>query len=64
MAKTARHITRKLIDDAKLRRLWPSHLTDAEIGRRMGHHPFALRRRAAKIGLPLRRQIWAEEARL
>lgn len=61
MAKIARHSRRKPIDDAKLRRLWPSRLTEAEIAKQLGHHRSVLRRRAVKIGLPSsRRTLWAE----
>jgi hypothetical protein len=61
MNKTTRHYAKKPIDDAKLKRLWVSHMTECNIAKEMGHHRNTLRRRAAKLGMPLRRKIWAKE---
>jgi hypothetical protein len=63
MTKVTRHFAKKKkLDDAKLRRLWPSRLPDAELVKRLGHHKWTLRRRAAKIGLPSsRRVLWAQD---
>ena len=64
MTKITRHFKRKpkCIDDAKLRQLWGTHMTDALLAEAMGHSPKTLRRRAVKIGLPSsRRKLWAEE---
>lgn len=61
MKKPSRNKPRK-IDDARLRKLWPSRLTDDGLAKAMGHTPSVLRRRATKLGLPLRRTIWAEGA--
>ncbi len=61
MSKGNRHQYRK-IDDALLRKLWPSHLTDAAIAEKMGHCRGVLRRRAVKIGLPSsRRKLWESQ---
>jgi hypothetical protein len=61
MAKIKRHFSRKKINDAELKRLWPSRLSDEELEKRLGHHKWTLRRRAVKIGLPSsRREIWSE----
>lgn len=50
------------INDAKLRELWPTRITYAELGKALGHHPKTLRRRAAKIGLPAqRRKLWRQQ---
>lgn len=58
MKKTDRRRTRK-IDDAKLKRLWASRMSEAALARAMGHHPGTLRRRAIKLGLPSsRRELW------
>jgi hypothetical protein len=65
MAKTAARPKRqpRSIDDAMLRQLWGSHMTDAVIAKAMGHAAKTLRRRAAKIGLPSsRRKLWDAEA--
>lgn len=59
MSKSSRHCK---IDDALLRKLWPSHLTDAAIAKKMGHHRWVIRRRAVKIGLPAsRRKLWENQ---
>jgi hypothetical protein len=60
MTKVIRHQPRK-IDDAMLRRLWSSRLSDCAVAKQMGHRPGVLRRRAAKLGLPPRREIWADK---
>ena len=53
----------KKIDDALLRKLWVSRLTEAEIAKKMGHRPYTLRRRAIKLGLPRsRRKMWRDQA--
>lgn len=59
--KIKRHFAKaKKIDDAKLRRLWGSRMSDTALAKEMGHHRYALRRRAIKLGLPAsRREIWA-----
>lgn len=58
--KTTRHFCRAKIDDAKLKRLWPSRMTEADLAKAMGHNRWTLRRRAVKLGLPSsRRAIWA-----
>jgi hypothetical protein len=55
----ALRLRRRKIDDAKLKELWQSRLTELQIGEIMGHDPSTLRRRAIKIGLPSsRREIW------
>jgi hypothetical protein len=60
MAKIVRHFKKKTIDDAKLRLLWKTRMTEADISEIMGHKPWVLRRRAVKIGLPSsRRKLWA-----
>jgi hypothetical protein len=47
------------VNDALLRKLWPTKLTDAAIAEKMGHARWVLRRRAVKIGLPSsRRKLW------
>ena len=63
MTKIKRHFSKKKINDAELKRLWPSRLTDAELAKRLGHHPWVLRRRIVKLGLPSsRRELWANQA--
>lgn len=53
---------KKKIDDAKLKRLWGCRLSDNDLAKAMGHHKFALRRRAVKLGLPSsRRKLWAAQ---
>jgi hypothetical protein len=56
------HATRKpkKIDDAELQRLWKSHMPERLIAEKMGHHRSVLRRRAIKLGLPARREIWSQ----
>lgn len=49
----------KRIDDNLLKKLWPTRLPDKELARRLGKHRGVLRRRAARLGLPLRRVIWS-----
>lgn len=61
--KITRHFSRKPIDDDKLKRLWPSRMSDCDLAREMGHKTWTVRRRAAKLGLPLRRKLWAGEVR-
>lgn len=64
MAKIVRHRKKKAIDDAELRRLWPSRMTEADMARQMGHTSSTLRRRAIKLGLPSsRRKLWAIETK-
>lgn len=49
----------KKIDDARLKKLWSSHVPERELEKLLGHHRWALRRRAIKLGLPSsRREIW------
>jgi len=63
MAKIKRHFSKKKINDAELKRLWPSRLSDEELEKRLGHHKWTLRRRAVKIGLPSsRRELWADQS--
>ena len=64
MTKITRHFAKKKkLDDAKLRRLWPSRLSDAELVKQLGHHKWTLRRRAIKLRLPSsRRELWAEQS--
>jgi hypothetical protein len=65
MAKLVRHSKKKTIDDAKLRQLWASRMTEADMAKTMGHSPWSLRRRAVKIGLPSsRRDLWAGKTQL
>lgn len=53
----------KPIDDDLLRKLWPSKLSDKELAEQMGHHRGAIRRRAARLGLPnSRRAMWSKQA--
>lgn len=60
MKKIIRHYAKAKIDDAKLKRLWPSRLSDVDLAKEMGHHRNTVRRRAAKLGLqPSRRELWA-----
>lgn len=60
MTKVIRHFShKKQIDDVELRRLWSSKLTDDAMAKRLGYSRSTLRRRAIKIGLPSRREIWA-----
>lgn len=63
MTKIKRHFARKKkINDAELRRLWPTHMTESAMAKKLDHSPSTLRRRAVKIGLPSsRRVIWAEQ---
>jgi len=49
------------IDDEKLKKLWPTRLPDKVLAVRMGHGLGALHRRARRLGLPYRRQIWGME---
>jgi hypothetical protein len=62
MTKITRHYAKKKkVDDAKLRRLWPSRLSDKELVKQLGHHTWTLRRRAIKLGLPSsRRELWGK----
>jgi len=58
--KVTRHFCRNKIDDAKLKKLWPSRMKEADVAKVMGHSRGVLRRRAIKLGLPSsRREIWA-----
>jgi hypothetical protein len=60
MTKITRHYTRAKVDDTKLKRLWASRMTEAELAKALGHHPWVLRRRAIKLGLPSsRKELWA-----
>lgn len=60
MTKITRHFCRSKIDDAKLKKLWPSRMKEADLAKAMGHTRWVLRRRAVKLGLPSsRREIWA-----
>ena len=61
MAKIKRHFLRRKLDDVKLKRLWPSRMTDSAIAKQMGTSRGSVRRRAIKIGLPLRRELWAHQ---
>lgn len=47
------------IDDDKLRKLWGLCISDYDLADRMGHMRGALHRRARKLGLGYRRNIWA-----
>lgn len=59
MTKIVRHFVRGRIDDAKLRKLWGSRISDENLAKAMGHHRSTLRRRAIKLGLPSsRRELW------
>jgi hypothetical protein len=59
VAKIKRHFAKKRMDDATLRRLWPSRMTECAMAKQMGHSFSTLRRRAIKLGLPSsRREIW------
>jgi len=62
MTKITRHFSKKKVDDAKLRRLWPTRMTDCAIAKMMGHSRGTVRRRAVKLGLPSRREIWADQS--
>lgn len=60
--KIKRHFSKKKIDDGKLKKLWPSRMTEPELAKAMGHHMWTLRRRAVKLGLPSsRRELWARQ---
>lgn len=62
MTKVERHFCRARIDDAKLKRLWASRMSEADLAKAMGHHRNVLRRRAVKLGLPSsRRELWAQQ---
>jgi hypothetical protein len=57
--KIKRHFAKAKIDDAKLKRLWPSRMSDEALAKALGHHRNVLRRRAIKLGLPSsRRELW------
>ncbi len=57
MAKPPR--THKKINDALLRKLWPTRMTEQRIAILMKHPRSVLRRRALKLGLQTRRrEIW------
>lgn len=59
VAKIKRHFAKKRLDDATLRRLWPTRITECAMAKQMGHSASTLRRRAIKIGLPSsRRKLW------
>lgn len=60
MTKINRHFARKKkIDDTRLKKLWGSRMSDADLAKMLGHHRSTLRRRAAKLGLPSsRRSLW------
>lgn len=62
MTKIKRHYTRmKDIDDAKLKRLWPSRMSECEMAKALGRHRNTVRKRAIKLGLPSsRRAMWEE----
>lgn len=61
MAKIKRQFSRKKLDDVKLKRLWPTRMTECAIAKQMGTSRGAVRRRAVKIGLPSsRRELWSE----
>ncbi|MDP3703068.1 MAG: hypothetical protein Q8R78_01580 [Candidatus Omnitrophota bacterium] len=63
VGRTAAHTFRRtaynLVDDAKLKELWPSPLPDRELAARLQHDISVLRRRAKALGLQSRRAIWA-----
>lgn len=59
--KIARHFSKKKIDDAKLKRLWASRMTDCDLAKALGHSRWSVRRRAQKLGLSLRRELWREQ---
>jgi len=61
MTKIKRQFSRKKLDDIKLKRLWPTRMTDCAIAKQMGTSRGSVRRRAIKIGLPLRRELWAHQ---
>ncbi len=47
------------IDDALLRKLWGTRMTESKIAEKIGHSTSAVRRRAIKLGLAAhRRDIW------
>lgn len=58
--KIKRHYSKKPIDDAQFKRLWSTRISDCALAKMMGCHPWTMRRRAIKLGLPLRRKIWAD----
>ena len=43
------------VEDAKLRELWPTEMTDAEVAKLIGREPGPVRKRADRLGLPTRR---------
>lgn len=51
----------KKIDDERLKKLWGLKISDYDLAERMGHMRGALHRRARKLGLGYRRNIWARE---
>lgn len=52
----------KRVNDERLRKLWATRLSGKELAARLGHHRGVIYRRAAKLGLPKRREIWAKDA--
>ena len=62
MKKITRHFTKAKIDDAKLKKLWPTRITEQALAKMMGCHRWTLRRRAVKLGLPSsRRELWESQ---
>lgn len=51
------------IDDLELMKLWYSKIPDAEMAEKMDHNRGALRRRAKRLGLRPRRELWAIQER-
>lgn len=57
--KIKRHFAKAKIDDARLKKLWGSRMSDDALAKTLGHHRNVLRRRAIKLGLPSsRRELW------
>lgn len=53
---------RHKIDEPLLRKLWPMRIPDKVLAERMGRYRGVIRRRAKKLGLPLRRALWGRRA--
>jgi hypothetical protein len=52
----------RYVNDDLLRLLWPTRLSDKELAARLGHHRSVVRRRAVRLGLKPRREVWSSEA--
>lgn len=55
--------TPRRIDDLELMRLWYSRIPDEQMAEKMDHNRGVLRRRAKRLGLRPRKEIWQMQAR-